>query len=94
MYQIEVWRKSKASSGYLIVSANDNNIYYQAQNEAVKFDKDGWELLIVKVKITPEIAGKTLKIYLWNPRFREAYFDDLSIKKYSIISDNSTSDTQ
>ncbi len=86
IYEIEVWRKSDSSSGYLVVSADNSNDYYQAQNEAVKFGENGWELLRIKVEIKPAIEGKNLKIYLWNPRRRVAWFDDLSIKKFTTVS--------
>jgi hypothetical protein len=87
LYQIEVWRKSDTSSGYLVVAAEDANIFYQAQNEAIKFDEKGWELLRIRVDINNELEGKNLKIYLWNPRVRTAYFDDLSITKFSHITE-------
>ena len=87
IYQIDVWRKSDASSGYLVVTANDATIFYQAQNEATKFDENGWELLRINLEIKNEMEGKDLKIYLWNPRRKIAYFDDLSIRKFSRISD-------
>jgi hypothetical protein len=82
LYQIEVWRKSGTSSGYLVVSADDSKVFYQAQNEAIKFDENGWELLQIKIEINKDIEGKNLKIYLWNPRRRTAYFDDLSVTKF------------
>ncbi len=85
IYQIDIWRKSDTSSGYLVVAADDAKTFYQAQNEAIKFDKNGWELLRINVDIKNEMAGKNLKIYLWNPRRRTAYFDDLSIMKFSHI---------
>lgn len=87
IYQIDVWRKSDTSSGYLVVAADDTKTFYQAQNEAIKFDEKGWELLRIKVDIKNELEGKNLKVYLWNPRSRTAYFDDLSISKFSRISD-------
>jgi len=40
-------------------------------------------LLRAKVEITTELEKETLKVYLWNPGERPAYFDDLSIKKFS-----------
>ncbi|MDP2336111.1 MAG: hypothetical protein Q8N05_06615 [Bacteroidota bacterium] len=91
LYQIDVWRKSDTSSGYLVVTADDSKTFYQAQNEAIKYDENGWELLRINVDIKNEMEGKNLKIYLWNPRRRTAYFDDLSIKKISRISDQSLS---
>jgi hypothetical protein len=78
-YQIDVWRKSSSASGYLVVAADDVQNYYEAQNEAIKFDEHGWELLRINLYINPEIAGKNLKIYLYNPQKQIAYFDDLSI---------------
>lgn len=85
LYQVDVWRKSDTSSGYLVVSADDSNVFYHAQNEAIKFDENGWELLRIDIEITKETEGKNLKIYLWNPRRRVAFFDDLSIKKFKGI---------
>lgn len=83
IYQIDVWRKSDTSSGYLVVAADDTKDFYLAQNEAIKFDENGWELLRIKLDIKNELEGKNLKVYLWNPRRRTAYFDDLSIMKFS-----------
>jgi len=85
LYQIEVWRKSDAPRGFLVVTADDTKIFYQAQKEAVKFDEDGWDLLRIKVEINSVQEGKNLKIYLWNPEKKAAYFDDLCIKKFSRI---------
>jgi hypothetical protein len=87
IYQIDVWRKSDTSSGYLVVTADDTKTFYQTQNEAIKFDEKGWELLQINVEIKKELEGKNLKIYLWNPRSNVAYFDDLSIMKLSRIPD-------
>ena len=85
LYQIDIWRKSDTSSGYLVVAADDAKTFYQAQKEVIKFDENGWELLRINVEINKEIEGKNLKIYLWNPRSSVAYFDDLSINKFSRI---------
>ncbi|MFA5328694.1 MAG: hypothetical protein WC384_12955 [Prolixibacteraceae bacterium] len=87
LYQIDVWRKSDTSSGYLVVAADELETFYQAQNESIRFDGKGWELLRINVDIKNDLEGKNLKIYLWNPRRRTAYFDDLSIKKFSRISE-------
>jgi hypothetical protein len=82
LYQIDVWRKSKTSSGFLVVTSDNVETYYKAQNEAIKTDINGWDLLRIKVEITTEMDGKTIKTYLWNPRKRLAYFDDLTITKF------------
>lgn len=82
IYQIDVWRKSKTSIGYLVVCAENTEEYYIAENEAIDYDKHGWDLLRINIEINEQIAGKKLKIYLWNPWHKKAYFDDLTIKKF------------
>ena len=85
-YQVDVWRKSNSSNGSIVIAADDTQIYYRSQNEAIKFDDNGWELLRINLYINPEIEGKKLKIYLYNPRKEVAYFDDLSIKVFEVDS--------
>lgn len=81
IYQLEVWRKSKKSTGYLVVTTDDTKAYYQAKDNAIKTDSNGWGMLQIKVEINKELEGKNLKIYLWNPQKEPAYFDDLCIRK-------------
>lgn len=82
LYQIDVWRKSNTSVGYLVVAADSIEACYRAQNEAVDSDRNGWDLLRINMEITKELEGKPLKIYLWNPSRRAAHFDNLSIRKF------------
>lgn len=79
--QVEVWRKSDTPRGFLVLTTEDPNILYMAQKDAVNFDEKGWELLRVKIEIDGKLDGKNLKLYLWNPDRKAAYFDDLCIKK-------------
>ena len=87
LYQVDVWRKSKNSCGNLVIAADDSKTYYMAQHEATILGINGWELLRINVEIKSEMEGKNLKICLWNPLEETAYFDDLSIKKYSLLSE-------
>jgi len=87
IYQIGIWRKSDITSGCLVVAADDTKDFYQIQNEATKFGENGWELLQMNVEIKNKLEGKNLKVYLWNPRRKAAYFDDLSISKFVRISE-------
>lgn len=83
IYQVEVWRKSDTSRGFLVLTTEDPNILYMAQKDAVIFDEKGWELLRIKIEIDGKLDGKNLKLYLWNPEKKIAYFDDLCIKKFT-----------
>ncbi len=82
MYIIEVWRHSDRSEGNLVVAAQNPDDFYVARNEAVILDENGWELLRIRLEITEKIVGQPLKLYLWNPGKRAAYFDDLSVRKF------------
>lgn len=78
-YEIEVWRKSENQKGLLVVSSEDARLFYQAQGLPVKTGENGWELLRIRFKVTPELKDKTLKVYLWNKDRVVAFFDDLTI---------------
>lgn len=80
-YELTIWRNSDNSSGRLVVAASNGKVFYQAQNDFITSDENGWDLIRVKFTVTPEMEKETLKVYLWNPKKKLAYFDDLSIKK-------------
>ena len=79
-YEIDVWRKADNYSGRLVV-AGSNNTFYAAQNDFVTSDKNGWDLIRIRFTVSTEMEGETVKVYLWNPKKKLAYFDDLTIKK-------------
>ncbi len=89
-YQVEIWQKSTEKSGLLVVSSNDSKLFYKAQNEVVKTDENGWQLLRLKFTVTPEIQNEILKIYLWNKDKQLLYFDDFKISKLNNGSVQST----
>ncbi|WP_347838840.1 hypothetical protein [uncultured Draconibacterium sp.] len=82
VYEISIWRKADNNSGRLVVSAKNDKSFYKSQHTGILSDKQGWELLRVKLNVPPELQNDTLKIYLWNPKGQLTYFDDLSIIKY------------
>lgn len=82
LYVIEVWRHSDRSEGNIVVAAHNPDDFYAARNEAVILDANSWELLRIQLEITDKTEGQPLKLYLWNPGKRAAYFDDLSIRKF------------
>ncbi len=81
-YEVEVWRKPlNGNSGRLVVSSSDARLFYNAQADHVLTDENGWQLLRLRFKATPEMEGESLKVYLWNKNKQTGYFDDLSVKK-------------
>lgn len=87
IYQVDVWRKADTPRGFVVVTTDDPNVLYLAQKDAVIFDENEWELLRIKVEIDSKLEGKNLKLYLWNPEKKPAYFDDLCIRKFSRITE-------
>ncbi|MBT3385475.1 MAG: hypothetical protein HN778_19155 [Prolixibacteraceae bacterium] len=80
-YEVEVWRKSNNYSGRLVVASINSKVFYQSQNDFITSDKYGWDLIRIKFTVTQEMEKEILKIYLWNPQKKLAWFDDLTIKK-------------
>jgi len=83
MYEIEVWRKSDNYSGRLVVGTINTNVFYKAQNDFIISEKNGWNMIRIKLIVTNEMRNETLKVHLWNKDKKLVYFDDLIIKKYS-----------
>ena len=59
----------------------NSKVFYQSQNDFITSDKYGWDLIRIKFTVTQEMEKEILKIYLWNPQKKLAWFDDLTIKK-------------
>jgi hypothetical protein len=81
-YEISIWRKADNNSGRLIVSAAADKSFYKSQHEYISTDNAGWNLIRIKAEVPQKLQNDTLKIYLWNPKGKLAYFDDLTITHY------------
>lgn len=77
IYEIEIWRKPNNKSGHLVVAAKEAKTFYISQNNIVETTSDGWGLIQITFTITPELENETLKIYLWNSKKQQIFFDDL-----------------
>jgi hypothetical protein len=87
-YEIEVWRKADNQAGYLVVSADDQNLFYKAQNEFVTTELNGWSLIRIDAEINKDLQNKRLVVYLWNAGKEITYFDDLTIRKIKYLTEN------
>jgi hypothetical protein len=78
-FLIEVWKKGNAEAG-IIASAPE---FFLNQNSIEEVDSvSGWQRLKMEFFISKNIEDKELKIYLYNPTDKPAYFDDLKITWY------------
>ncbi|QGY43241.1 hypothetical protein GM418_06085 [Maribellus comscasis] len=90
IYEVTIWRKTDNNSARLVVGSVEPDLFYDAQNDYLTTDENGWEFLRLEFRVTPEMENKTLKIYIWNKDKKQAYFDDLTIRR---ISDKQDFDT-
>jgi len=76
---IEIWRHAKSpSEAVLVASASDPNIFYQASG--VTAERDGeWNLLKLNLVIPENFPESNIKVYVWNPSNKKAFFDDLMV---------------
>lgn len=79
-YEVQVWRKEGDCSGNLVVAALNTQLFYKAENDYI-FSDQGWNLIRIKFKVTPEMQNQKMKVYLWNEKKQSCWFDDLTIKR-------------
>lgn len=76
--EISVWKYGK--SGELFVSTADTNLFSVFVNKSEIINKNGWEMLKLRVKIPEKIQNNDIKVYVCNNENNPVYFDDLKIK--------------
>jgi len=76
-YVAQVWRYGNPNAR-LVVQNSDIN-FYQNSKTTVDIDSAGWELIVVEFTTPNSNSPIPLKVYVWNPNLKKAYFDDLSI---------------
>jgi hypothetical protein len=84
-FVISVWRKLNPQTKSTIIAQADG--YYNNNYNVVETTKDGWGKIYKEFFITNELAGKELKIYLYNDDKNSAYFDDFEIIRYQSFED-------
>ena len=79
-YEISVWRKAEGKAGFLVVATDDESLYVQ-EGHTIKEAENGWELIAIEVDLPDTFKAEELRIYVWNDREEDAYFDNLEIFK-------------
>ncbi len=77
LFEVEVWRYRSSGYGKLVVSGSWN--FHQEAFKAVETSANGWEKLVMTVKVPTYVNNGTIKFYVWNPWHEPVYFDDLKI---------------
>lgn len=80
-FKISVMRKGSNELGKIVACGeNIKDLYITSEAiETNNYQKDDWSSIYLEFFIPKELHNKMLKIYLWNPDERAAYFDDFII---------------
>lgn len=76
-YHVSVWRKGKY--GFLVFSADAARLYRNQDNPSVT--EGEWQKLEMVVTLPPNLKSDVCKVYAWNNKSEDAYFDDLRVTK-------------
>ncbi len=82
-YEVFVWRHAKNSeAGIVCFFKGSTKKHLFSNSNIIEKDSAGWELLKNEITIPKNCSDCFLEIYLWNPKGKDAWFDDMTIKKY------------
>jgi hypothetical protein len=85
-FLIRVWRKDNDKTGAgLVASSNSPNKFYFTESKVIAKNENGWERISMEFFVSDELENQDMKIYLYNPDTRPAYFDDLEITRFKSI---------
>lgn len=76
-YVAQVWRQGY-SNAMLVINNSDINFYISTKN-TVEIDPAGWDRLVMEFTTPNSDSTIPLKVYVWNPNRKKAYFADLTI---------------
>ena len=88
-FLITAWRKTAGTAKGGLVASSSPVSYYSGEYKVVETAPGGWEKIQMEVFIPAELSGQELSVYVYNPEKDAVYFDDLEIKRYKSIFDNS-----
>ena len=81
-YEISIWRYGGNEETSLVVSAYDSQLFYARSKGTIEKDTKGWSKLVVAFKVPDDFRDEKLKVYLWNPVDKPAWFDDFVLIQY------------
>jgi len=82
-YEISIWRFGGDDEASLVVSAFNSELFYARSKGTLEKDAKGWSKLVVAFKVPEEFREDKLKVYLWNPGEKPAWFDDFELTQYN-----------
>lgn len=83
-YRATIWRKRGATPmGYLVVSADGDNGFYQQTSTAVVRDSTGWEQLELRFAIPYQDPPASFSVYVYSQGEGEVFFDDFAVRRLS-----------
>ena len=68
-----------------MASSNSPNKFYFTESKVIAKNENGWERISMEFFVSDELENQDMKIYLYNPDTRPAYFDDLEITRFKSI---------
>ena len=85
MIEVTIWRKADDKTGDLVLQAANSALFYAGGEIHVKFSDDGnWEQILCRGRVPENFPDKTVKLLIFYNGHNEAYFDDISLKIYSM----------
>jgi hypothetical protein len=81
-FEISIWRFGGNDDAYLVATAKNTASFYMQSKGYIEKDANGWEKIILSIKIPDNFAGERLNVYLWNHGDKPAWFDDFEIVQY------------
>lgn len=79
-----IWRKSDDGNGSIVFTSRTDGDFYTSGQAATNSDTNGWKQIEYKCLVPSAIKDSTVFFYLYYYGHGYAYFDDLSVRVYSM----------
>lgn len=85
---ISIWRKSDDRKSYIVFSSKTDGDFYTSGQAVIDSGANGWKQIEYKCIVPNSIKDSNIMFYLYYNGEGKAYFDDLSIKTFSMKLNN------
>lgn len=82
LYEASIWRLGGGDDAYLVAAAKSTETFYAQSKGFILKDQQGWEKLVLTIKVPDNFKEDKINIYLWNHGGNPAWFDDFEISRY------------
>ncbi len=80
--EVTVWIKTHRDARVIpVISSEEPGLAFEQKQDIID-EKGKWRLLRQQLRINQSLAGKPLKIFLWNPGKEAALFDSVDVKVF------------